>query len=107
MAALVDRRRWRVAREALDARGSDAAGLVADDDGGVVGAAVLVRDRVARLDLVIVAAPLDARGHEQFTAQQVHRTLEVEVERGLLELERAGVGFARRFAVFVPVADVD
>ena len=42
MAALVDRRRWRVAREALDARCGDAAGLVADDDGGVVGAAVLV-----------------------------------------------------------------
>jgi hypothetical protein len=41
----------RVAGEALGAGGRDAAGLVADHDRRVVGAAVLVGDRIAGLDL--------------------------------------------------------
>ena len=46
-----------------------AAGLVEDADGGIVGAAVLVGDRVARLDLVIVVAVFEA-GRQQTAAAE-------------------------------------
>ena len=71
-----------------------------DHDVAVVGAAVCVRDRVAGLDLVAFAAPFDAgRQVERAAADApVHVAAEVEVERGLVEIQLAGVGLGRRLA---------
>src|SRR5207244_2744139 len=91
----------RVARESLGADGGHAAVLVQDADRRVVRAAVLVRDRIAGVDRVALAAPLRAGGDVERPRADVPVELarEVEVQVELVIAERARVGGGRGLVV--------
>ena len=116
MASVVNRLVRGETRESLDAGRGETAVLVEDRDRRIVGPAVGVGHRIAGLDRVVVLAILEAGGQAQWVAADapVDAATEIEVERGLVEFQRAGVGRGRRLGEdaacrgrFVPPADVD